>query len=74
MSRSAQTPVAVVSEVSVIHVVGYPVEMVLAEKVVTATARGTANTRWRDFVDIAALVGLLRAAGLHHGRVVRWPA
>jgi hypothetical protein len=30
--------------------------MVLAEKIVTAIARGTANTRWRDFVDIYALV------------------
>jgi hypothetical protein len=30
--------------------------MVLAEKVVTAVARGSANTRWRDFVDIHELV------------------
>jgi hypothetical protein len=30
--------------------------MVLAEKIVTAVARGSANTRWRDFVDIHALV------------------
>lgn len=35
---------------------GYPLEMVLAEKIVTAIARGTANTRWRDFVDIYSLV------------------
>jgi hypothetical protein len=35
---------------------GYPLEMVLAEKIVTAIARGTANTRWRDFVDIYTLV------------------
>ena len=35
---------------------GYQLEMVLAEKIVTAIARGTANTRWRDFVDIYALV------------------
>lgn len=34
---------------------GYTVELVLAEKIVTALQRGTANTRWRDFVDIAAL-------------------
>lgn len=34
---------------------GYPLEMVLAEKIVTATERGSANTRWRDFVDIYAL-------------------
>ena len=35
---------------------GYPVEMVLAEKIVTAILRGTVNTRWRDFLDIHALV------------------
>lgn len=35
---------------------GYPLEMVLAEKLVTALARGTVNTRWRDFVDIYVLV------------------
>lgn len=40
-----------------LEVVGYPIEMVLAEKIVTAIERGTANTRWRDFVDIAALAG-----------------
>lgn len=34
---------------------GYPDHMVLAEKIVTAVERGTANTRWRDFVDIVAL-------------------
>ncbi len=34
---------------------GYTVELILAEKIVTALQRGTANTRWRDFVDIAAL-------------------
>lgn len=28
----------------------------LAEKIVTAVARGSANTRWRDFVDIYVLV------------------
>jgi predicted nucleotidyltransferase component of viral defense system len=35
---------------------GYSLEMVLAEKIVTAVARGSANTRWRDFVDIYELV------------------
>lgn len=34
---------------------GYPIHMVLAEKLVTAVDRGVANTRWRDFVDIAAI-------------------
>ena len=39
----------------VLQICGYPLEMVLAEKVATAIARGTANTRWRDFVDLYAL-------------------
>jgi hypothetical protein len=34
---------------------GYPLHMVLAEKLVTAIDRGTANTRWRDFADIYLL-------------------
>lgn len=40
----------------VLKIRGYSVGMVLAEKIVTAIARGTENTRWRDFVDIYALV------------------
>lgn len=39
-----------------IDVLGYPVEMVVAEKLVTMTQRGTANTRWRDFVDIHRII------------------
>jgi len=35
-----------------IRVRGYPMEMVLAEKIVTALHRGQASTRWRDFGDI----------------------
>jgi hypothetical protein len=38
-----------------IRVVGYPLPMVHAEKLVTAIERGAANTRWRDFTDIYAL-------------------
>ncbi len=34
----------------------YPDHMVLAEKIVTAIDRGTVNTRWRDFVDIDAII------------------
>ena len=34
---------------------GYPLVMVLAEKIVTAVARGRVNTRWRDFADIYLL-------------------
>ena len=35
---------------------GYPLEMVFAEKIVTALARGTVNTRWRDFLDLYVLI------------------
>lgn len=38
-----------------IELVGYPMEMVHAEKIVTALSRGTASSRWRDFVDVYAL-------------------
>jgi hypothetical protein len=34
---------------------GYPLVLVHAEKIVTAVARGTVNTRWRDFADIYLL-------------------
>jgi len=34
---------------------GYPLVMVHAEKIVTAIARGTVNTRWRDFGDMYLL-------------------
>lgn len=36
---------------------GYPLVMVHAEKIVTAVARGTVNTRWRDFADVYLLSG-----------------
>ncbi len=36
---------------------GYPMEMVLAEKIVTALERGSASTRWRDFGDVFVLTG-----------------
>lgn len=47
----------------VLIVRGYPLEMVLTEKIVTAIARGTANTRWRDFLDIHTLTGHHRIEG-----------
>jgi predicted nucleotidyltransferase component of viral defense system len=34
---------------------GYPLEMILAEKIVTVLQRGQASTRWRDFGDIYLL-------------------
>lgn len=39
-----------------VTVLGYPLTMVLAEKIVTALDRGEANTRWRDFADIYTLI------------------
>lgn len=39
----------------VITLQGFPQPMVLAEKLVTAMQRGTANTRWRDFLDVYTL-------------------
>lgn len=38
-----------------IELLGYPLTMVLAEKIVTALDRGPANTRWRDFADVYTL-------------------
>jgi len=38
-----------------LRVRGYSIEMVIAEKVVTAIQRGTASTRWRDFCDVYLL-------------------
>jgi hypothetical protein len=34
---------------------GYPLTMIFAEKIVTAIDRGEANTRWRDFADVFTL-------------------
>ncbi len=39
-----------------ITILGFPITMVLAEKIATTASRGTANTRWRDFADILAIV------------------
>jgi hypothetical protein len=41
----------------VIQIIGYPLAMVHAEKLVTAIERGTTNTRWRDFADVFTLAG-----------------
>lgn len=46
-----------------IDVLSYSVEMVIAEKLVTAVQRGTANTRWRDFVDLHRIVRSRRLPG-----------
>ncbi len=57
---------------------GYPLEMVYAEKIVTAIQRGVTNTRWRDFADVhllsrgqvvagSTLQEALRIVGEHRG-------
>lgn len=46
-----------------IEVLGYTVEIVIAEKLVTAIERGTARTRWRDFVDMYRLTNSHPMAG-----------
>lgn len=38
-----------------ISFLGYPLVMIVAEKVVTMLQRGEANTRWRDFADVIAI-------------------
>ena len=38
-----------------VEVLGYPLAMVLAEKLVTAVEREPVNTRWRDFADVYLL-------------------
>jgi Nucleotidyl transferase AbiEii toxin, Type IV TA system len=40
-----------------IELAGYPLQMVYAEKIVTAVQRGVVNTRWRDFGDVWTLSG-----------------
>ena len=40
-----------------IEMLGYPIPMVLAEKIVTAAQRGITSTRWRDFADMYLLTG-----------------
>lgn len=42
-------------EAETIDLVGYPLPMTYAEKLVTALQRGTVNTRWRDFADVYLL-------------------
>lgn len=43
--------------VAPIRILGYPIETVLAEKLVTAIDLGRANTRVRDFADVHILTG-----------------
>lgn len=58
--RLIDLPRVVSLDLPAVTMLGYPLTMVLAEKIVTAVDRGVANTRWRDFADIYTL------ARLHH--------
>jgi hypothetical protein len=40
-----------------ITLLGYPIPMVLAEKIVTASQRGITSTRWRDYADLYLIAG-----------------
>ena len=40
-----------------VRVLGYPLETILAEKIITAIALGPVNTRVRDYADIYTLTG-----------------
>lgn len=71
------TAVPTILEGEAIEVLAYPRAMVVAEKLVTALQRGRANTRWRDFADLFALLSAslveseiteaLRAVADHRG-------
>jgi Nucleotidyl transferase AbiEii toxin, Type IV TA system len=54
-----------------IAVRGYPLSMVHAEKIVTAIARGTASTRWRDFADMYTLARRHPVDGTELGASIR---
>ncbi len=46
-----------------LELMGYPLHMVHAEKIVTAVQRGSVNTRWRDFGDVWTLAGKHSVSG-----------
>ena len=65
-----------------VHILGYPLPMVIAEKTVTAIERGEANTRWRDFADVltissvheisaSELVAALQTVAVYRGATLR---
>jgi hypothetical protein len=56
-SRAYDRRVSAVVRTRGIPLRGYPMPMVLAEKLVTALQRGVASTRWRDFGDVYLLTG-----------------
>jgi hypothetical protein len=52
-----ELPRIVALDLPPVAMLGYPLAMVLAEKLVTAIDRGEGNTRWRDFADVYTLTG-----------------
>ncbi|PPF23670.1 nucleotidyl transferase AbiEii/AbiGii toxin family protein [Rathayibacter rathayi] len=56
--RTIELPRVVPVDLPAVRMLGYPLTMVLAEKILTAISRGIANTRWRDFADIYTLIRL----------------
>jgi hypothetical protein len=46
-------------------VTGYPLAMVLAEKIITMLQRRDASTRWRDFADLYTLSHRCQTDGTH---------
>ncbi|MBU7597966.1 nucleotidyl transferase AbiEii/AbiGii toxin family protein [Streptomyces sp. P38-E01] len=46
-----------------LSLLGYPLAMVRAEKIITMLERGEVNTRWRDFADVYLLAGRHDATG-----------
>lgn len=56
--RLIDLPRVVPLDLPSVTLLGYPLTMVLAEKIVTAVDRGIANTRWRDFADVYTLARL----------------
>ncbi len=56
--RLIELPRVVPLDLPSVTLLGYPLTMVLAEKIVTAVDRSIANTRWRDFADVYTLARL----------------
>jgi Nucleotidyl transferase AbiEii toxin, Type IV TA system len=60
---------------SSLEILGYPLPMVLAEKIVTAIELRAVNTRWRDFADVWTLTRRHECSGDELDAAVRtaWP-
>lgn len=54
-----------------LRVTGFPLPMVLAEKIVTMVQRGTVSTRWRDFADVFMLTQSHDFVGAEVGGSIR---